>query len=164
MTVNYSPPKDPGLAAVLELVGTLFAIPGIGWMYAGQFTTGITIFGAYWAFIIVAFVVYFAVTFVTLGCGAFTILLFFPLPVFVGATSAKKVHDYVNSVNNPATAARRVTPPPSQSMPPPAQVIVKKTGLQPWQVFILIVLAVIATTVCLCGGLVSLGLAVQPPA
>jgi TM2 domain-containing membrane protein YozV len=39
------PSKDRTLALVLEIVGGLFGLPGIGWLYGGQIVAGMLILG-----------------------------------------------------------------------------------------------------------------------
>jgi len=49
------PPKDRGIAMVLEIVGGLFGLFGIGWIYSGNTAVGVMLLagGIFWIIIII---------------------------------------------------------------------------------------------------------------
>ena len=55
------PAKDPSTALLIELVGTLFGFMGLGWIYAGYTSRGITLL-VVWLLVVVVAVVISALT------------------------------------------------------------------------------------------------------
>ena len=89
-------PPNKGTALVLELLPALFGIFGIGWIYSGRMSTGITllilgvviIWGGYAAIILGATVL----SAITFGLGAFAYCFACAIPLIqVGAAAASAI-------------------------------------------------------------------------
>nr|WP_321496477.1 hypothetical protein [uncultured Methanolobus sp.] len=79
---------NPGTAMLIEIIGSLFCLLGLGWIYSGKGVIGLLLLVGYWIFVIVeVFIIIPLLAFVTLGLGA---MLYFLLPIqniIVGAIS-----------------------------------------------------------------------------
>ena len=79
---------NPGTAMLIEIVGAVFCLLGLGWIYAGKGVVGIILIVGYWIFLFVeVFLIIPLFGIATLGLGC---LLYFFIPVqniIVGAIS-----------------------------------------------------------------------------
>lgn len=155
--------RDSSLATVLELIFGFFALPGVGWIYAGEVGTGLMVLGGYWAVMIAASIALFGLTLLTLGCGSLLFVLLIPLHLATPIISSMKLNRHLTGV----PVVRAGSPGRGNRMDRVFEtdrpvVIVQKSGMSSGQVMILILLTVIACIVS-CGVLAAIGTIVSPP-
>jgi TM2 domain-containing membrane protein YozV len=63
-----APPKDPNTAFVIELVGGIFGLLGLGYMYIGRTEDGVIRLIAWLVYNVVAWIVIFFLTAFVIGC------------------------------------------------------------------------------------------------
>lgn len=88
------PSKDRTLALVLEIVGGVFGLPGIGWLYSGQIVPGLIILGAMLAVNLVGLVIAVFTVGISLCCSV-------PLNLAVAGVSTYRLHNHTRQ--NPET-------------------------------------------------------------
>jgi len=106
--------KNPNIAIVLELFPGLIGFPGLGWVYIGEFSTGLMVLLGYWfyaaslSFLIIAGLT--IITVVTLGLGGFliclipaTVILFYIPPIL----SAVTINNRLNSPQQTQTTQKK---------------------------------------------------------
>ena len=80
--------KDRGVALILEILPGLFGFLGIGWIYTGNLTVGISALIGFW--VLIAIEVFIVI--ITVGFGACCVL---PLNIIILAASALMLNNYI---------------------------------------------------------------------
>jgi hypothetical protein len=110
VTVNVSSSNNSNTALVVEIIASLFGIYGIGWLMAGETTTGVLLLVGslvlYWPIFIIG-------TIITLGFG---LLCLGPLAIAAIIVNAILLN---KTLNRKAAQVTVVVPPPQQMRMPP---------------------------------------------
>jgi len=85
--------RNPGLSAIIEIVGGFFGILGLGHIYNGYFNRGIFFLFGYWIFIAIEIAVYLIFAIATFGIGAICLFPIFLINLFIIIFSAKIAFD-----------------------------------------------------------------------
>lgn len=164
-SIHLQTQKDSILSAIIELIAGLFGFPGIGWIFAGKFFTGLKILLIYWGSIMVMGFGLTMVTILTLGIASLpfvvlapiTLIIYFGVPI----VSAGRLYYRIGFGDK---ARRPAEPTPRQERVAPSigryileQNQSQRQGLQGWQIAIIIGLTIIATLVLSSVGLLLYG-------
>lgn len=188
MTVQKTP-KDPSVAMILEITLGLGGMPGMGWIYADRVDAGLKLLIGYWLFLVTLLGGYMVLTVATFGFGMILGICIIPifLAVHLGLIfiSATRVNDYLKFHNmstsaslasyNPQADTNLYAPPGLRTaqerkdwvqeprLPQPKHSPPIKQGFSGGQVFVIVILSIIAFVIFSCVALAIIGATVGSP-